>query len=51
MFNMLFFDIDGTLISPDHFPLSPRNRRALAGDIKKTKGYCLTITDPLFYHN
>ena len=28
-FSMLFFDIDGTLISPDHFTLSPRNRRAL----------------------
>ena len=30
MFSMLFFDIDGTLISPDHFTLSPRNRQALA---------------------
>ena len=28
-FSMLFFDIDGTLISPDHFTLSPRYRRAL----------------------
>lgn len=28
-YGMLFFDIDGTLISPDHFTLSPRNRQAL----------------------
>ena len=46
---MLFFDIDGTLISPDHFTLSPRNRRALeraqAAGVKLcvSSGRCLGI--------
>lgn len=28
-FDILFFDLDGTLLGPDHFSLSPRNREAL----------------------
>ena len=28
-FDILFFDLDGTLLGPDHFSLSPGNRRAL----------------------
>ena len=28
-YDMLFFDLDGTLLSPDHRTVSPRNRQAL----------------------
>ena len=28
-FDILFFDIDGTLVGPDHFTISPRNREAV----------------------
>ena len=47
-YDILFLDIDGTLIGPDHFTLSPRNREALLA--AKEAGIILSIASGRCLH-